>query len=145
MESWQSPLTATFLTGAETSQRLHWPRLHFWSLMFGFVALARVEPESARVTCKVCGEWNQPWATCNQVFFVKNKISGEITLRSMQLYLVPPSYGRSGAHGWYSTGWKIKLLLACYFCYQLIPHRCTNFAKHPQPLCRHLQWRPFHF
>ena len=48
-------------------------------------------------------------------FFVKNKI----TLRSMQLYLVPPSYGRSGAQGWYSTGWKIKLLLACYFCYQL--------------------------
>ena len=37
-------------------------------------------------------------------FFVKNKI----TLRSMQLYLVPPSYGRSGAHGWYSTGWKDK-------------------------------------
>ena len=111
MESRQSPLIATFLTGAGTSQRLHWPRLHFWSLMFGLVALARAEPESSRVTCKVWGEWNQPWATCNQVFFVKNKI----TLRSMQLYLVPPSYGRSGAQGWYSTGWKIKLLFSLLF------------------------------
>ena len=44
-------------------------------------------------------------------FFVKNKI----TLRSMQLYLVPPSYGRSGAQGWYSTGWKIKLLFSLLF------------------------------
>ena len=29
----------------------------------------------------------------------------KITLSSMQLYFVPPSYGRSGAHGRYSTGW----------------------------------------
>ena len=28
----------------------------------------------------------------------------KITLSSMQLYFVPPSYGRSGAHGRYSTG-----------------------------------------
>ena len=30
-----------------------------------------------------------------------------MTLSNMQLYFVPPSYGRSGAHGWNSTGWEI--------------------------------------
>ena len=46
MESWQSPLIMTLLTGAATSQMLQRPRSHFSSTIFGFVIVASVVPES---------------------------------------------------------------------------------------------------
>ena len=69
----------------------------------------------------------------SQIIACKQQTNGqmEMTLSIMQLYFVPPSYGRSGAHGWYSTGWgiaigkkRIKTIdsLACLICVPVFPN-----------------------
>ena len=69
----------------------------------------------------------------SQIIACKQQTNGqmEMTLSIMQLYFVPPSYGRSGAHGWYSTGWGVAVgkkrietivSLTCLICVPVFPN-----------------------
>ena len=141
MERSQSPLILTLLTGAATSQmpQPRWALSHSRSSIFGFVVFANVVPESSRFTWNICEE--RGYVYFEDRYTADGGFKDAMTLSNMQLWFGASSYGRSWAHGWYSTGWGIAIGKNAIT--KRSPDLCTRFPRLLPPHCRHSQSMPF--